>query len=106
MKKKQPTSKFLMMETLETKLIYIDEKFFKIEGHISYIVKEDNEFKLLSNRQSVEEVLIQSVGKTSVKILYDNGLSDNYHNAHEILCVFLFVGRRRADLKELNNVIQ
>ena len=39
--------------------IYLDEKFSKLEGQISFIEKDYNEFILLSNKQSVEEVLIR-----------------------------------------------
>ena len=35
---------------------HLDEKLNKIDGHISYIDKNYNDFKLQYNRQSVEEV--------------------------------------------------
>ena len=38
---------------------YLDEKLEKIDGHISYIEKDYNEFKLQYKKQSVEEILIQ-----------------------------------------------
>ena len=38
---------------------YLDEKLKKIDGHISFIVKDYNEFKLQYKKQSVEDILIQ-----------------------------------------------
>ena len=60
---------------------YLDEKFLKIDGHLSKIEKDYNEFKLQYNKQSVEEILIQTAVKTTIQILYDRGLFDNYANA-------------------------
>ena len=40
---------------------YLDEKLKKIDGHISYIEKNYNEFKLQYKKQSVEEILIQKL---------------------------------------------
>ena len=46
--------------------------------------------------------------KTTIQILYDKGLLDNYANADKILEDFLFTSRRRGDLEKVNedNVIQ
>ena len=86
---------------------YLDEKLLKINGHISYIEKDYNEFKLEYNKQSVEEVLIQRAVKTTIQILYDKGLFDNFQNADEVLKVFLFTTRHRPDLSEqVNDDIQ
>ena len=85
---------------------FLDEKFSKIEGNISYIGKEYKKFKLLNNKKSVEEVLIQRVVKTNSQTLYDKGLFDKYDKADEVLNYFLFVERRRLDLEEVNGVIQ
>ena len=71
----------------------------KINGHISYIEKDYNEFKLQYNKQSVEDILIQKSIKTTIQILYDKGLFDNYANASEVLKDFLFTTRRRPDLE-------
>ena len=38
---------------------YLDEKLKKIDGHISHIEKDYNEFKLQYNKQNVEDILIQ-----------------------------------------------
>ena len=81
---------------------YLDEKLKKIDGHISYIEKDYNEFKLQYNKQSVEEILIQRAVKTTIQILYDKGLFDNYANADKVLEDFLFTTRRRGDLSEDN----
>ena len=64
---------------------YLDEKLFKIDGHTSLLERNYNEFKILSYKQSVEEVLIQRVVKTTIQILYDKGLFDNSPNADEVL---------------------
>jgi len=86
---------------------YLDEKLSKINAHISYIEKDYNEFKLEYNKQSVEEVLIQRAVKTTIQILYDKGLFDNYANADKVLEDFLCTTRRRGDLSEqVNDNIQ
>ena len=77
---------------------FLDEKILKINGHLSKIEKDFNEFKKHYNKQSVEEVLIQRAVKTTIQILYDKGLFDNYQNADKVLEDFLFVKRRRGDL--------
>ena len=80
---------------------YFDEELKKTNGHIAYIEKDYNEFKLQYNKQSVEEILVQRAVKTTIQILYDKGLFDNYANADKVLD-FLFVTRRRPDLSEEN----
>ena len=85
---------------------YLDEKLLKIDGHLSKLEKDYNEFKLQYNKQSVEEILIQRAVKTTIQILYDRGLFDNYANADKVLEDFLFTTRRRADLEKINDDIQ
>jgi len=85
---------------------YLDEKLSKINGHISYIEKDYNEFKLQYNKQTVEDILIQRAVKTTIQILYDRGLFDNFQNADKVLEDFLFVTRRRPNLEEVNDDIQ
>ena len=85
---------------------YLDEKLKKIDGHISYIEKDYNEFKLQYNKQNVEDILIQRAVKTTIQILYDKGLFDNYANADKDLEDFLFTTRRRVDLEKINDDIQ
>ena len=79
---------------------YLDENLFKTNGHLSSLEKDHNEFKLQYNKQSVEEILIQRAVKTTIQILYDKGLFDNYANAVKFLEDFLFLTRRRGDLSE------
>ena len=81
---------------------FLDKKLFKIDGHLSKLEKDFNEFKLQYNKQSVEDILIQRAVKTTIQILYDRGLFDNYQNADKVLEDFLFTIRRRGDLSEEN----
>ena len=46
---------------------YLDEKLKKIDGHIYYIEKNYNEFKLKYNKQSVEDILIKEPLKRRCK---------------------------------------
>ena len=82
---------------------YLDSKLMKIYGHLSKLEKDYNEFKLQYNKQNVEDFLIQRAVKTTIQILYDKGLFDNYANADKNLEVFLFTTRRRGDLSEQVN---
>ena len=81
---------------------YLDEKLIKIDGHLSKLEKDYNEFKLQYNKQNVEDILIQRAVKTTIQILYDKGLFDNYANADKVLEDFLFTTRRTGDLSEEN----
>ena len=74
---------------------YLDEKFLKINGHLSKIEKDYNEFKLQYNKQSVENILIQRAVKTTIQIIYDKGLFDYYANADKVLEVFFYYKTRR-----------
>ena len=86
---------------------YLDEKVKKIDGHISYIEKNYKEFKLQYNKQNVEDILIQRAVKTTIQILYDNGLFDSFQNAVKVLEDFLFTTKRRGELsEEVNDDIQ
>ena len=81
---------------------YLDSKLLKIDGYLSKLEKDFNEFKLEYNKQNVEDILIQRAVKTTIQILYDKGLFHNYVNADKVLEDFLFVTRRRGDLSEDN----
>ena len=81
---------------------YLDEKLIKIDGHLSKLEKDYNEFKLDYDKQAVEEIFIRRAVKTTIQVLYDRGLFDNYANADKVLEDFLFVTRRRGDLSEEN----
>ena len=85
---------------------YLDPKLLKIDGHLSKLEKDFNGFKLQYNKQSVEEILIQRAVKTTIQILYDKGLFDNFQNADKVLEDFLFTTRRRVDLEKINDNIQ
>ena len=63
---------------------FLDGKLSRIEGHISLVEKHYYEFKLNSDKQSNEEVLIQKAVKTTTQFLYDNGLFINYNNADQV----------------------
>ena len=86
---------------------YLDSKLLKIDGHLSKLEKDFDEFKLQYNKQSVEDILIQRAVKTTIQILYDKGLFHNFQNADKVLEDFLFTTRRREDLsKQINDDIQ
>ena len=85
---------------------YLDDKLLKINGHLSKLEKDYNEFKKQYNKQSVEEILIKRAVKTTIQILYDKSLFDNFQNSEEVLKDFLFVTLRRGDLEEVNDVVQ
>ena len=82
---------------------FLDENLLNINGHLSKLEKNYNEFKKQYNKQNVEEILIQRAAKTIIQILYDKGLFDNYANADKVLEDFLFTTRRRGDLSEQVN---
>ena len=78
----------------------LDEKLEKINGHLSFLEKDYNEFIKQYDKQAVEDILIQRAVKTTIQILYDKGLFDNYDNADKVLEDFLFTTRRRGDLED------
>ena len=73
---------------------YLDEELKKTNGHFTYLEKDYNEFKEQYNKQSVEEILVQRAVKTTIQILYDKGLFDNYANADKVLEDVLYTTRR------------
>ena len=77
---------------------FLDEKLLKINGHLSKLEKDYNEFKKQYDKQAVEDILVQRVVKTTIQILYDKGLFDHYTNSDKVLEDFLFTTRRRGDL--------
>ena len=84
---------------------YLDEKLKKLDGHIAYIEKDCNEFKLQYNKENVEDILFQRAVKSTRQILCDKGLFDNYANADKVIETF-FTTRRRGDLEEVNDDVQ
>ena len=86
---------------------YLDEKLLKIDGHLSKLKKDYNEFKLRYNKQIVEEILVQRAIRTTIQILYDKGFFDFFQNADKVLEDFLFTTRRRGDLSDqINDDVQ
>ena len=86
---------------------YLDTKLLKIDGHLSKLEKDYNEFKLQYNKQNIQDISIQRAVKTTIQILDDKGLFDNYGSADKVLEYFLFTTRRREDLSEqVNDDIQ
>ena len=79
---------------------YLDSKLLKIDGHLSKLEKDFIESKLQYNKQNVEDILIQRAVKTTIQILYDKGLFDNYANADRVLEDFLFTTRRGGNLED------
>ena len=73
---------------------FLDEKLLKINGHLSKLEKDYNEFIKQYDKQAVEDILIQRAVKTTIQILHDKGLFDNYDNADKVLEDFLFTTRR------------
>ena len=82
---------------------HLDSKLLKIDRHLSKLEKDYNEFKLQYDKQNIEDLSIQRAVKTTIQILYDRGLFDNFQNAEEVLKDFLFTTRRRPDLEEVND---
>ena len=85
---------------------YLDEKLLKVNGHLSKLEKDYNEFKKQYNKQIIEEILVQRAVKTTIQNLYDKGLFDNYANVDKVLEDFLLTRRRRGDLEKVNDDIQ
>ena len=48
---------------------YLDSKLIVIDGHLSKLKKDFNDFKLQYNKQNIEEILIQRAVKTTIQIL-------------------------------------
>ena len=85
---------------------YLDDKLLKINGRLSKLEKDYKELRLQYNKQNLEDILIQRAVKTTLQILYDKGLFDNYANAYKVLEDFLFTTRRRPDLEKVNDDVQ
>ena len=79
---------------------YLDDNVSKVDCQLSFLERKNKEFRLQCNKQSVEEFLIQRAVKTTIQILYEEGLLDNFQKTDEVLKNFFFVTRRRCDLEE------
>ena len=84
---------------------YLDEKIKKVNGHISIIENDYNDFKIQYNKQTLEGILIQRAVKTTIQILYDKGLFDNFQNADKV-SEYFFTTQRRGDLEVVNDHVQ
>ena len=80
---------------------YTDENLIKINGHFVIIRKRIQRIQIQYNKQSLEEILFQRAVKTTIQIVYDKSLFDNFPNAEKVLEDFLSITRRRADLEEI-----
>ena len=60
-----------------------------------------NEFKLLSEKQPIEENLNQRAVETTEQLFYEKMLFDSSSNVEEVPKTFLFPTRRRVDLREI-----
>ena len=77
---------------------YLDEDLSKIEFQISYIEKDYTDFK----KHNKEDCLVERAVVTTIEVLYEKGVFDNYKNgnADELLKDYLLTERRRPDLEE------
>ena len=62
-----------------------------MNGQLSFLEKKYNEFKLQYNKQSVEDISIRRVLKTTTQILYDKGLFDKFQNADKVVQDFFLL---------------
>ena len=79
---------------------YLDSELLKTNGQLPKLEKNYNEVILQYNKRNVEDFLIQRAVKTTMQILYDKGVFDNFQNADKVLEELLFTTRRREDLSE------
>ena len=84
---------------------YLDEKFFKLYGHLSLSEKDYNEVKSQYNKQSLEEILFQRAVKTAINILYVKIVNDKFPMMMQFQKKILLVTRSRPDLKEVNDTV-
>ena len=84
-----------------------DEKLLKVNSQRSLLEKDYNEIKLEYNKEHVEEILFPRAVKTTIQILHDKRLFDNFQIFDNVLQEFSFTTRRTPDLSEqVNDVIQ
>ena len=57
---------------------YQDENLSKKDGHLLFLERDYNEFKLHYNKKSVEEVSIQRAAKTTIQKPYDKAVIQAY----------------------------
>ena len=64
---------------------FLDKKYLKLNGYLSSLEEDYNEFIFQNNKKSVEEVLIQRAVKTTNQKFFYKGLFDNYAKADKVL---------------------
>ena len=62
-------------------------KNFLKNGHLSFLEKDYNEFKL-QYKSFIEAILFQRAVKMTIRILYDKNLFDGFPNADKVLKIF------------------
>ena len=70
-----------------------DTNLAGLNGKISYIGENYNEFKLHNNEQSIKEALFERAVETLIQMLYGGGLFNKYDNADVVLKDYLFFER-------------
>ena len=58
---------------------YLDENLLRTDGHLSFLEKDYNKFKLHN-----KDDLFERAVRTTMQIFYDKGLFDNYDNADQL----------------------
>ena len=88
--------------------VYIDTILTEGNEHLLHKEKEYNEFKLSSKKHSEGKVLTERVVKSTIHILFEKGLFENYDIALKVLKNY-FLGvvdkKRRPCLDPVNDVI-
>ena len=76
---------------------YLETKLYRIEGHLSFIEKDYNEFKLPNDKKS-EEVFNERAVETTRQTLCGKGSIDNYDNADEVIKMINFLTKLTQDV--------
>ena len=74
---------------------YIDTKFTEIKGNLLFIEKVFKEIELYTNKQSVEEILIEGAVKTTIQIFYNGGLNNFSDNLDQVIKDYFSTEKRR-----------
>ena len=94
------TTSFKPVNDLDVSRAYLLEKLTKVEGQLSLLETVFSEFELDSAKQSVEKTLIERAVETSIQIIYDKVLFDEYDIEDEVLKENFLVERRKPDLED------
>ena len=85
---------------------YIVTNLSKMESHKSFTEKQYNQYRLLSIKQSLEDVLIEKTVETPTEKLCKKASFNNYDKTDEVLGIYLLIEGRRLFLKKIIDVIQ